>query len=156
MADALQWFRTLHVLFAILWAGGGTFLQLVIKRIGREEGDLERTLWARGWHGPYLGVTSLATVVFGFLAFGSGDYDSDTLGSGFMVFNLGMAAGIAALLVGFLGHFPTDRGLQRLVQAGASDEELAPLRRRDHRLDTTSTILVSIALLAMVSFRLSA
>lgn len=157
MADAWQIVRALHILFAIAWAGAGIYRARVVERL--LEGEVAARFYAKGAHGPFMGIAALGTVLFGGAILGLGDYSLDAMGTAsFVVLNTAMTAATGALLVGLLAHLPNDRHLKRLAGAhlaGEGDEaEYARHRHRDRVLGRVSMALIGIAMLGMVGFRL--
>lgn len=142
--------RSLHILFAVLWAGGALFYQFHLTRRFSDE-QFARAFWNGAMHGPYFGATSLGTVVFGLTTFFAGTYDVETYGFGFHVLGIGIAMGTIGMLIGFLGHLPVALKVDKALKTG---EPLGPLMAKDHRLNIASLVTVGIAFLAMVTFRL--
>ncbi len=160
MAEVFDIMRTLHIVFAVLWAGAVIFWGTVLARDRSGSTAMRHHIWKQSLYGPFLGFTSLLTVAFGLATFftADGGYDAytSTYGTGATVLMIGMTAGIAATIIGWGGHMPLGMKMQKAVKAGASNEEIAVLEAKDHRLDRISLILVVIALLSMATFRLFA
>ncbi|MGB1586035.1 MAG: hypothetical protein ACPHID_03185 [Thermoplasmatota archaeon] len=145
-------FRLLHIFFAILWAGGGLFWAFVAKPLTRLDPDVYRSFYARSIMGPYLGMTALLTVVFGFVTFFTfpGSYE----GAQNAILGVGMLAGIVGLLIGWIGHMPNAIKLSKLLNDDG-DEDLIALRfRREDRLHHASAGAIAVALVSMLLFRL--
>lgn len=154
MADLVSVVRSLHILFAILWAGGSLYHGLIaMGSFFNGDADARRRWWARGKFGPYLGITSALTLVFGLWAyFAVGGPDAYSSG-GNMVLSIGMLAGFVGVLVGWGGHMPTMIGLAKAVDAGDLDA-IERLEHKEHLLDKISLWAVLIALVTMTTFRL--
>lgn len=157
MAEALQIMRALHILFAITWAGAAIYRTHVVEHI--LEGEAADRFYAKGSHGPFMGISALGTVAFGGAILGLGDYSLDAMGTGsFVVLNTATTAATAAFLLGLLAHIPNDRHLKRLAGArlaGKGDgAEYARHRHRDRVLGRISMALIGLAMLGMVGFRL--
>lgn len=163
MASAFVTLRALHILFAVLWAGAAFWKTAVVHNIARRGASGARFL--SGYLSAGVGATfqtaaAAGTVVFGFLTQINGDYGPDALGSlPFLMFNLAMAAALAALLLALVWQLPAERRAQPLAQADLEDtledrRALDVLLQKVARLDSINAVLVTVALLGMVGFRL--
>lgn len=155
MAELVTVVRGLHLLFALLWGGASVYHGTVVMGgFMHRQKEARRHWWTQGKFGPFLGMTSLLTVVFGlwtYLAVGPENY----AGGEEAVLMVGMAAGIVGTVVGWGGHMPAAVGMARAVKAG-DDATLARLEERDRVLDKVSLVVVLIAVLSMVTFRMFA
>lgn len=166
MASSEMWMRSLHILFALLWAGGGLYRGMVVERVARADDGFRDRFFASSIHGPYMGVTALLAIVFGSirLGMGSGDpgeYDMDALGGGFFLFHGALGLAVLAFVVGLAGHMPTDLRLKRIAAArlgGLEHDDVVfhRLLRREVVLTRVSGLLISLAVLGMVFFRAAA
>lgn len=151
MVELVTVIRSLHILFAVLWAGGGLFWSTVLEQFMNRSPEAKRSWMLTGMYGPYLGVTSLLTVVFGvwvYILRGADAYSS----AGNAVLGIGMLAGLIGMLVGWLGHLPISF---KMAKADAAGDQAAwdRLDTRDVMLTKVSLATVGIALLSMVMFR---
>lgn len=159
MAEPFSVIRALHILFAILWAGAAVYRARVVEASLDRQGFRD-AFFARGAHGPFMGVASLGTIAFGGAIFAFGEYSMDALGTGpFVVLMTSVTAATVAFLVGVAGHLPTDIRIKPLAQAtlgGDLEDEAAygALQRREAVLGRVSMALIGIAMLGMVGFRL--
>ncbi len=151
MATSYEIYRALHIAFAAFWVGGGIFWFMVMHPVMRRDDGVAKAVMARAVHGPFFGLTTLFTVVFGLLTFiqlGAPAFS----GAAGMVFNIGMGLGILGFLVGWGGHFPAGIKAKKAVQAG-DDVAFGAAFRRDVMLGRVSAGLVTGALLAMTMYR---
>jgi hypothetical protein len=157
MMEALL--RGLHILAGVLWAGGGIYFMVVARRMHGDPAVRDR-FHATGAHGPYMGLTSIATFGFGLAVLLQGTYDREALGGGFFLFHGALGLASLALVLGLAGHMPLDIRLKGLAQrklagqldaAGTADYER--LDARSDRLAHVSAGLIGLALLGMVLFR---
>ncbi len=162
MVEVLQVIRALHVLFAIAWMGGAAYAFSVILSAGRRDrhgGSLLASFYATGRHGPFMGVTSTGTILFGGAVMGMGEYGSDALGGmgGPMVLGLSMTFALGAYIVGLAGHVPTEKRLRRHARTVLGGDEPGPeygrLLGRNHVLAHVSLGLLGLSLLGMLTFR---
>lgn len=144
--------RALHLLFAVLWAGASLFWGTVVNKLGQKDAAVTRSFTLNASHGPFLGLTSLLTMVFGLGAFFSAP-DGRYVGTEQTILVIGMIAGSLGVIVGWGGHMPT---MVRMKKALLADDEetYARLLAREHFLDKLSMITVVVALLTMSTFRL--
>lgn len=148
MVETTTVLRSLHILFAVVWAGAGFHYSLVTRAHLR--GSPARfDFLANSKHGPFMGMVSLGTVVFGLATYFSIGADAYSSGQN-AVLGVGMLAGIVAAANGFVGHLPHAK---RTAAALDSGEGLEALGRQDDLLDRISAISIVVALLAMVLFR---
>lgn len=159
-----QWLRAFHMIFAILWVGGALYRGTVIERLMAREPDFDTRFFARAIHGPYMGVTAILTVAFGFARMGmawEGAYSLTVLGNGFYLFWAAAMLGVLALLLGLIGHLPTDVKLKPIARARLAGEphdeqRYVTLRGREAALQRVSLLLIMGAAVGMVAFRAAA
>lgn len=164
MADTASVLRFLHIAFAILWAGGGVYRSVVVGGVERDPGAGARfrdIFYARGLHGPFMGITALGTIAFGLATYFTVGVDAYGGGLSQRILEVGMATALAAFLVGLLGHVPSEKAIKPLAEArlaGEPHDEAAydALVRKEAKLGHWSAALVGIALLTMTTFRLFA
>lgn len=144
--------RSLHILSAVLWGGGGLLWAFVLQRLTRLEPDVYRAVYARSFFGPYMGLTSLLTVVFGLITFVTfpGSYE----GAQNAVLGVGMLAGVVGMLIGWIGHMPNAIKLSKLLNEDGDEDVIARRFRREDRLHHASAGAIAVALLSMILFRL--
>lgn len=151
----MAWFeiaRGLHMLFAILWVGGGIFVNVIPDAALKHNLEARQTFWAKTMHGPYLGVTSLLTLLFGLLTYFALPFEPSEQSTGyFMALNIGMLGGIVGVLVGFLGHLPN---MNKLVKAIENGDDTTALFEKEDRLAKISFVVTAIALVAMTSLHM--
>lgn len=150
MVEAVTVIRSLHILFAILWAGGGIHYARVTWPALRAT-SLEAPFIGASKHGPFMGLTSLGTVGFGlatYMMVGPDSYSS----AGNAILGVGMLAAVVALINGFAGHLPTEIKIRHAVDDGDEDE-LDRLLGKEHVLGLISLGTVAVAILSMVTFR---
>ncbi len=150
MVEATTIVRSLHIFSAILWAGGALYFQAIAKNAMKSKGVLMEFL-ANSKHGPFMGVTALATVAFGigtWTMMGPESYTSTAN----MILGMGALGATIGLLVGFGGHLPN--GLRAKAAIASNDDEaVGTIARRELLLDRISMAAVGLALLSMVTFR---
>lgn len=150
MVEAVTVVRSLHIFAAILWAGASMHFAFVSKKAMADQGILIHFL-ADSKHGPFMGMTALATVAFGtgtWAMMGGESYTSTQN----MVLGMGALAATVGLLAGFGGHLPNSIRAKKAIAAGDVDA-LKGITRREEFLDRISMSAVGFALLAMVLFR---
>lgn len=148
MVEAVAIVRSLHILFAILWAGGGIHYARVTWPALRAT-SMQGSFVAASRHGPFMGLTSLGTVSFGLAVFfmvGPANYSSTESA----ILGVGMLAGIIGAVNGFAGHLPAEIKLKAAMADGA---DLGPFLAREDLLGRISMAAIGIALLAMITFR---
>lgn len=144
--------RSLHILSAVMWAGGGLLWAFVIHKIAREDEGVYRAFYARSFFGPYMGLTSLLTVAFGFITFFTfpGSYD----GAENAILGVGMLAGVVGFVIGWAGHMPNAIKLSKLLNEGGDEDIIQRRFRKENRLHHASAGAIAVALLSMILFRL--
>lgn len=164
VAEPTQVFRTLHMVFVVLWAGAGLFkglvLPLAIARSGPAGLRLQRAYLASGVNGPFMGINATGAIAFGFAAYGTGGFAAmDHAAVPLIILNVGVIAGLAAYLHGLAGHMPLERRAAPLAAAalqGGLDEDgegrLQALEGRLRRADTASGAMLLVALVAMTTY----
>lgn len=153
---------TFHVLFAVLWLGGGImFGFLIAPRIGQTSPSTAREFFLKV--GPavlrYFQVIPALTILFGLLLLGNivgGDWGqlSPSTAWGFDV-SLGMLFAIAAFVVGEAGAAPA---LHRLIgvferlgtPGGPGPEAIPPAVARARLLASASLALLVVTMVFMV------
>lgn len=155
------WFRSLHMLFAVLWVGGAIYRSTVVETTLRSDSGFAERFFAQAFHGPYMGLTAIGTVGFGvarMVMAPEGAYTAAVLGDGLFLFHGAVLLGNLALLVGLLGHLPTDVKLKPIARARlagkAHDEKrYHALVRREALLGRVSLVLIAGAAFGMTTFR---
>ncbi len=153
MADALTVVRSLHILFAVLWGGASLFWGTVARKLGEKDASVPRAFIARSAVGPFLGITSLLTMVFGlatYFVMGPSNY----AGMQNIVLSIGMFAGIVGVVVGWGGHLPNMVAMAKLINDGGDESEIERRMVREHMLDNISFVAVVVALVTMSTFRM--
>lgn len=155
MVEMVSIIRSLHLLFAALWGGGSLYHgTIVMSGFMKNNPDARRGWWIQSKFGPYFGLTSLLTLIFGLWTYFLQGADSYSSGSN-AVLGIGMLAGFLGVVVGYAGHLPTAVKLAKAAEAG-DETTLARLEAREHKLDHASLILVGVAVITMSTFRLFA
>jgi len=161
---AVEVFRSLHILFAVLWAGAGIFKGVLLPAAAARSGDagarMRQAYLASGVNGPFMGIAALGTIGFGAAAYGTGGFFERDAGSlAAMRLNLGVLAGLAAFLHGLAGHMPLEKKAAPLAARalagnldGADTTLLAGYERRLARADKVSLALIAVALVTMTSY----
>lgn len=164
MAEAAEILRFLHIVFAILWAGGGVYREAIVGQVmkkGVEGARFRDTFYARGFHGPYMGITAIGTIAFGLATYFVVGVDAYGGGLSQRVLEAGMGFALIAFFIGLLGHVPSEKKIKPLAEArlaGEPYDEAAyeALMAKELRLNHWSAITVGLAILAMTTFRLFA
>lgn len=152
MADSYTTMRALHILFAVLWGGASLFWGTVVNKLGKQDDAVVRSFTLNAMHGPFLGLTSLLTMVFGLGAFFSAP-DGAYVDTQQTILIIGMVAGSIGVVVGWGGHMPAMVGMKKALQAG-DEAAYSRLLAREHLLDKISLVVVLVALVTMSTFRL--
>lgn len=152
MADSFTIMRALHIVFAILWGGASLFWGTVVNKLGKQDDAVVRSFALNAFHGPFLGLTSLLTMIFGLGAFFSAP-DGSYVGTQQTILIIGMIAGSLGVIVGWGGHMPAMVGMKKALQAG-DEATYSSLLAREHMLDKISFVVVLVAVLSMSTFRL--
>lgn len=157
--------RFLHIIAGIVWAGGAILMNLVVGPAIGATGDTGRQfaghlMTKTRFTGMMMG-SGVATVLAGTYLYG---VDSNWFSSGWMMsgqgigFGIGAAAGIVALVFGFMiGN--TNGALAALgaqIQGKPTDEqmaEMARLRKRQVFVTSANTIFIIISIAMMASAR---
>jgi uncharacterized membrane protein len=149
-SDAYKWLLAFHILFAVVWVGSNTAIQILVIRATRAEADKLAYL-AREieWYGTRVLIPSaLIVVILGFalLHESSGAYD---LGQGWVLF--GFIAYLLSFLVGagYLG--PESGRLSKLVdERGPEDAEYQARLKRIFFVSRIELVLLILVVLDMV------
>ncbi|MGB0653003.1 MAG: hypothetical protein ACPGQL_07360 [Thermoplasmatota archaeon] len=153
MAELVQITKALHLLFAALWGGGSIYHGTILMgSFMSRHAAPRRDWWVESKVGPYFGLTSLLTLVFGlwtYVLVGADGYSSGENA----VLGIGMLAGTVGVVVGYAGHLPTMVGLAKAVAVG-DEARIAKLEHREHVLDLVSLVAVAVAIVTMSTFRL--
>lgn len=150
VVEAITVVRSVHILFAVLWAGASMHFAFVSKKPMEDQG-IHLHFLADSKHGPYMGMTALGTVGFGIATWSmaGGDAYSSTQN---MILGMGALAAVVGLLVGFGGHLPNSIRAKKAIAAGDVDA-CSAISAREVLLDRISMGAVGFALLAMIVFR---
>src|SRR5262245_5968728 len=148
-SDAYKWLLAFHILFAVVWVGSNTAIQILVIRATRAGPDKMAYLASEvEWYGTRVLIPSaLVLVVLGFILLNesSGAYD---LGQGwvlfgFIVFLLSLVSG-----AGFLG--PESGRLGKMVdERGAEDPEYQRRLRRIFLVSRIELVLLILVVLDM-------
>jgi len=148
-SDAYKWLLAFHILFAVVWVGSNTAIQILVIRATRAGPDKMAYLASEvEWYGTRVLIPSALTlVVLGFILLNesSGAYD---LGQGwvlfgFIVFLLSLVSG-----AGFLG--PESGRLGKMVdERGAEDPEYQRRLRRIFLVSRIELVLLILVVLDM-------
>ncbi len=160
MADTIQVLRAIHILAAITWGGAVLYRAHVIEKVLQDD-EAARRFFATAPHGPFMAISALITVAVGGAVMGmnSDAYSLDAIGNGSWVLGLGMGFAVIALGLGFAVHMPTDMKLKPLAQARKSGQDhdeatYQKLVSKEALFGRISVALVSLSMLAMVTFRM--
>jgi uncharacterized membrane protein len=146
-SDSYKWLLAFHILFAVVWVGSNTAIQILVIRAKRAGAD-RVAYFAREieWYGTRVLIPSaLVLIVLGFLLLheSSGAYD---LGDGWVTF--GFVVWILSFITGagYLG--PESGRLSKLVdERGAEDPEY---QRRLDRIFIVSRIELLLLILVVL------
>jgi len=146
-SDAYKWLLAFHILFAVVWVGSNTAIQILVIRASRASAD--KLVYLAGeieWYGTRVLVPSaLIVVILGFLLLheSSGAYD---LGQGWVTF--GFVVWLLSFLVGagFLG--PESGRLGKIVEERGPDDP--DYRRRLSRIFLISRIELLLLVLVVL------
>ncbi len=159
VVEAIQSLRAVHLLFAILWAGGAVYRSHVVERVLADD-DAAARFFATAPHGPFMGMTSVGTIVFGgaLMGLNSEAYSLEAIGRGAWILGAGMGFAVMAFAIGVFGHIPTDRRLRPLAAARVAGHAhdtgtYTLLVAREKRLGQVSLALIGLAMLTMLLFR---
>jgi hypothetical protein len=150
MVEAVTIVRSLHILFAVLWAGGAFHFQKISKVSMEGQGALLEFL-GNSKHGPYTGITALGTFAFGTATWAMVGGDAYST-AGNVVLGFGALGATVGMLVGFFGHLPVSIRIKGALAQG-DDESLERLARRETLLARFSISGIGLGLLAMITFR---
>jgi uncharacterized membrane protein len=146
-SDAYKWLLAFHILFAVVWVGSNTAIQIFVIRAKRAGGDRIAYLASEiEWYGTRILIpSSLILVVLGFILLheSSGAYDlgQGWVTFGFVVWLLSFIAG-----AGYLG--PESGRLGKLVdERGPEDAEY---QRRLGRIFVVSRIELVLLILVVL------
>jgi uncharacterized membrane protein len=146
-SDTYKWFLAFHILFAVIWVGSNTAIQVFVIRAKRAGAD--RVAYFAGeieWYGTRILIPSgLALIVLGFLLLheSSGAYD---LGQGWVTF--GFVVWILSFVTGagYLG--PESGRLGKLVEERGPED--AEYQRRLARIFWVSRVeLLALVLVVL-------
>ncbi|HEY1237196.1 MAG TPA: DUF2269 family protein [Solirubrobacterales bacterium] len=148
-SDAYKWFLAFHILFAVVWVGSNTAIQIFVIRATRAEPDKLAYL-AREieWYGTRVLIPSaLIVVILGFtlLHESSGAYD---LGQGWVLF--GFIVFLLSFFVGagYLG--PESGRLSKLLdERGPEDPEYQARLKRIFFVSRIELVLLILVVLDM-------
>ena len=146
-SDAYKWLLAFHILFAVVWVGSNTAIQVFVIRAMRAGGD-RVAYFAKEieWYGTRVLIpSSLALVILGFLLLNesSGAFD---MGQGWVTF--GFIVWLFSFLVGATYLGPESGRLSKLVdERGPEDAEY---QRRISRIFLVSRIELVLLVLAVL------
>lgn len=155
--------RALHVLFAVLWVGGGLFQIAVIgpalMAAGPKGGGFIVALMRRGGMGRYFAISGLLTILFGGWYYGGhvrmagGAFD---VASGYIYITLGSFVALLAFLHGAFASMPAERKLIALCRdlkgepTAEQASQMQALGMKLGRNGVISGMMIGIALLLML------
>lgn len=158
--------RFLHIVAGICWAGGAFLMNLIVGPAIGSTGDAGKQFGAylatKTFFPKFMILSAVTTVLAGSVLYG---IDSNWFSSGWMAtptgigFGIGAAAGVAALVFGFMISKTNSEivvfGSQ--IQGKSTDAQLAQiavLRKRQVFVTNMNTIFMTIAVSLMASARL--
>jgi uncharacterized membrane protein len=151
--------RVIHVLGAVLWAGGALFSLLFIGPAVRAAGEtgqkFMQVVQRGGGPAKIMGPVSGVTVLTGFLLYWKRGYDRDPFGSSSTtILTLGALLGTAVFLVGMLYALPMQRRMAAKAKAfgatGPTPEQAAEMGRMGKRMMALGTAVTWLLLLTLV------
>lgn len=151
MVETIVVIRSLHILFAVLWAGAGVYFFMVAQKHLQQEEEEILSFIATSKHGPYMGATALGTVGFGLATWLINGGEAYTT-AGNAILGIGALGAIIGMLVGFFGHMPNSVHAKKALDS-QDHAALPAIGRREALLGKTSAVSISIALVAMITFR---
>ena len=148
----------LHVIGAVLWAGGALFQLLVVgpalRGAGPAAGGFLQALARRGGFGPYFGIAGTVTVLTGGALYGMEDLHT-AMGSGRGLWlTIGAGVAVLAYLHGLFAVMPSERRLLaqlKGMQGPPTPEQGAALAAQAAKLGRLSAVSVAMVALALVA-----
>lgn len=166
--DGVEFVRVLHVLGAVLWAGGAVFSLLFVGPAVRAAGEagqkFMQAVQRRGGPARIMGPVSGVTILTGLILYGQRGYWKDPWASGpTAALTAGSVLGLAVFVAGLAYGLPLQKRMARLAShvgsTGPTPEQGAAMARLGKRLmtfGTTTTWLLVLALVLMVGRNLFA
>ncbi len=146
-SDTYKWLLAFHILFAVVWIGSNTAIQIFVLRAQRAGGDrLAYFASEIEWYGTRVLIpASLTLIVLGFLLLhesgGAWDFGQGWVTFGFVVWLLSFVAG-----AGYLG--PESGRLSKLAAERSPDDP--EYRRRIARIFVVSRIELLLLILVVL------
>lgn len=162
-------FRTVHIFSAVLWVGSAIFylffVEPTIKLIGAAGQQFMQNLVVRRKYPLYMNTVALLTILSGVVLFyyDSGGFNLRWVNTGpGLGFTIGSLVGIAVFFVGALMIKPRGERIAALgkeigkaggLPSPAQAAELQRLDREINRVERVDFVLLTVALLTMVTAR---
>ena len=162
MASWVEFVRVLHILGAVVWAGGAIFSLAVLGPGVKAAGDTGMKfmgiMMKRGGPARVMGPASIVTVLAGIIVYWQYDYHLDPFGTlSRAAVTIGGALGIVILVAGLAYGMPNQKKMQKIASeigpGGPTPEQqaaLAKLGPRMAKFGTVFTWLVIVVLVLMV------
>jgi uncharacterized membrane protein len=148
MINATTIFKSLHVLSAMIWVGGGVMLQMLLYR-ARQAGPESVARFNEGveWTSKHVFMpASFSALVFGIATTAAGHY-----GFSKPWINIGFAGFLLSSLIGMAVLGPTSKKMKALIaERGPHDPVVAHMERRIQLFGRIDLIILVLVVLDMV------